>query len=114
MNTRMKKIVMAGALIAAASAVGAQAADESATSPITVYGQRATEDQRINDDVVAAIANDSSLDGKIGVQTEDGKVTLTGLVSTFGQADRAGQDAESVDGVKEVDDQVNALVGKNF
>jgi osmotically-inducible protein OsmY len=115
MNTRMKKIVMAGALIAAASAVGAQAADQSATSPpTTVNGQRETQDQRINNDVVEKISDDSSLDGKIGVTTEHGDVTLKGLVTTFGQAERAGQDAESVDGVRDVDNQTNALVGKNF
>jgi osmotically-inducible protein OsmY len=115
MNTHMKKIVLAGALIAAASAVSAQAADQTAASPpTTVYGQRVTEDQRIKQDVENKIASDPHLNGIVGVETKDGTVTLSGLVTTDGQADRAGRDAESVEGVREVDDGVNAKVGKNF
>jgi osmotically-inducible protein OsmY len=115
MNIQMKKIVMAGALIAAASAVSAQAADASAATRQPWWAEQAADDQRINDAVIAAIANDSSLDGQIVVHTEgDGQVTLTGVLSTPGQIERARRDAESVAGVRDVDDQVNALVGQNF
>jgi osmotically-inducible protein OsmY len=114
MNTRMKKIIMAGALIAAASAVSAQAADVSAASPDIADDPPAAEDQRINNDVIVSIANDSSLDGKIAVHTEDGVVTLTGLVTTPGQIDRVLMDTTSVAGVRDVDNQVDAQVGMNF
>jgi osmotically-inducible protein OsmY len=114
MNTLMKKVVLAGALIAAASSVSAQTTDQSDASPSAYNIQETGEDQRITNDVEAKIAGDPLLTGTIGVETVNGVVTLTGLVSTSGEADRAGRDAESVDGVREVDDQVNALVGKNF
>jgi osmotically-inducible protein OsmY len=122
MNIRTK-ILMAGALIAAASTVSAQAvdqtvsdpaADQSATSPTMVYGPRTTGDQRITDDVVDKIANDSRLSGNIGVETERNDVTLTGRVVTPGQVNDAGSDAESVDGVRDVDNIVTPKVGENF
>jgi osmotically-inducible protein OsmY len=118
MNTRMKKIVMAGALIAAASAVSAQAADQSATSPTIVNGQRETPDQRITNDVVDKLSNDPRLsrdsNGDLGVETERGVVDLSGVVTTPGDKDRAESDARSVDGVKDVNDNVRARVGEDF
>jgi osmotically-inducible protein OsmY len=113
MSTRTK-ILMAGALIAAASTLSAQAADQGDTSPTPVYGERATEDQRINNEVVNTIANDPSLSGQIGVETEHGDVTLTGRVVTPGQVDRAGFDARSVDGVGDVQNLVTPRVGDDF
>jgi osmotically-inducible protein OsmY len=114
MNTRMKKIVMAGALIAAASVLSSQAADQSDAIPATVNGQPASEDQRINNEVMNKLSEDSRLSGKIGTTTEGGEVTLNGLVSTWGEAQRAERDAERVEGVTEVHNHINALAGKNF
>lgn len=106
MNTRMKMILKAAALIAAASTLGSQAADQKDPSQ--------GEDQRITNEVMNKLSNDPRLSGKVGVETDRGQVTLTGLVTTSGEADRAERDAESVDGVTAVSNQVNALVGKDF
>jgi osmotically-inducible protein OsmY len=114
MNIQLKKIVMAGALIAAASALGAQAADQDATAAEAQDQGTTVADQRLQNDVMTAISSDSSLDGQISVQAKDGVVTLSGLVTTEGQARQAGMDAENVAGVREVDNGVNALVGQNF
>jgi osmotically-inducible protein OsmY len=117
MNTLMKKIVVAGALIAAAASASAQTPDQGDTfkSPITVNGQRATANQRITDDVVNSISNDPRLapvDGNIGVQTHrGGDVVLTGRVPLPGQAQAAGEDAKSVDGVRDVNNMVTPEVG---
>ncbi|SRR5258708_1934136 len=111
MNTRTKTILMAGAWVAAVSSVSAQAADQNDPAPVTVYGRRATQDQVINSAVVDKIANDPGISGKVGVETRRAEVTLTGLVSTTGQADRAESDARSVDGVQDVHDYVRARVG---
>jgi hypothetical protein len=78
---------------------------------ITVYGERRTEDQLITEDVADAIGNDPRISGYVGVETRRNDVTLTGLVTTPGQADRAGRDARSVDGVRDVHNHIRAKVG---
>lgn len=79
--------------------------------PITVYSQRATEDELITNDVVNEIANDSRLSGYVGVETQRNDVTLSGLVATPGQAERAARDARNVDGVRNVHNYLRARVG---
>jgi osmotically-inducible protein OsmY len=111
MNTRTKTILMAGTLAAAVSGVSALAADQDKSASVTVHGRRATEDQIINSAVVDKIASDPGITGNIGVETRRAEVTLTGLVSTTAQADRAESDARSVDGVQDVHDYVRARVG---
>lgn len=78
---------------------------------ITIYADRATGDQLITNDVVDAIAADPRITGYVGVETRDGDVTLSGLVSTPGQALRAGRDARGVDGVRDLHNNVRARVG---
>ena len=78
---------------------------------ITVYGDRRSEDQAITDDVANAIADDPRISGYVGVETLRNDVTLTGLVTTPGQAQRAARDARSVDGVRDVHNYVRARVG---
>lgn len=107
MSTLMKKLVIAGALIAAASAASAQAADQSGTFS-------AAEDQRITNEVEAAIASDPRLSGTVEVQTKDGVVTLEGLLTTSGEVERARLDAESVEGLREVDNHIKGTVGMDF
>jgi hypothetical protein len=79
--------------------------------PITVYGSRASEDELITNDVVYQLATDPRLSGKIGVETERNVVTLSGRVTTPGQAEIAARDAKSVDGVSEVRNLVRSRVG---
>jgi osmotically-inducible protein OsmY len=113
MNTRTKTLLMAGALIAAASAMSSQAADPSVASPTTVDAPPATADQLITTQVQDVLRNDPRLSGEIGVETHDGEVTLNGLVTTSGEADRAGRDAESVEGVRALHDDLKAYVGQH-
>ena len=69
------------------------------------------DDRRITDDVVTVLANDPRLSGKIGVETFRNDVTLTGRVSTPGQARIAERDARVVDGVREVRNHLRTSVG---
>jgi BON domain-containing protein len=69
------------------------------------------DDLRITDDVVGVLASDLRLTGKIGVETWRNDVTLTGRVSTPGQARIAERDAKSVDGVRDVRNQLRTSVG---
>ena len=69
------------------------------------------EDQAINYDVVDVIASNPRISGKIGVETRDRDVKLSGVVSTPGQARMAARDAQSVDGVRNVENQLRAKVG---
>jgi hypothetical protein len=82
--------------------------------PINVYGYRANDDQLITQDVADRIAADPSINGTIGISTYRSDVTLSGLVTTPGQAQRAGRDAQSVDGVRNVDNGIRSKVGSGF
>ena len=79
--------------------------------PVTVEERRLTTDQRIQADVIDRIAQAANLSGKIGVESHDSMVTLTGYTSTSGQAYRAGKLARAVIGVREVDNQIRPRVG---
>lgn len=79
--------------------------------PITVEEKRLTQDERIQADVMDRIANSQNLSGKIGVETRDAVVTLTGYTSTAFQAERAGRAARGVDGVRDVQNLIRARVG---
>ena len=78
---------------------------------IEVEAPRYNTDQRITHDVVDTLAGDPRLSGKIGVVTDDRTVHLTGRVSTPGQAEIAARDAMSVDGVREVRNELRSRVG---
>ena len=69
------------------------------------------DDRRITEDVVDVLASDTRVNGKIGVDTWRNDVTLTGRVSTPGQARIAERDAKSVDGVREVRNHLRTSVG---
>jgi hypothetical protein len=79
--------------------------------PYTVYGSSVDNDAAINADVQDNIASDPYINGHIDVSTRNSDVTLQGLVSTPGQADRAGYRAREVDGVGDIDNQVRSRVG---
>lgn len=104
--------------LSAAFAANAQVPNQDHSTRMKVYGasEQTEADQRITNDVVAAIAGDRRItgDGVVQVKTDRGVVTLTGRVTTFVTADRTGEIASSVEGVREVDTQVNPRVGRNF
>jgi len=78
---------------------------------ITITKPRITEDQRIQADVMDVLARNQNLSGKIGVESVDRVVTLSGYTLTSGQAYRAGRDARSVEGVRYVRNEIRPRVG---
>jgi hyperosmotically inducible periplasmic protein len=82
-----------------------------AQAPITVEERRLSEDERIQAQVMDRLAAAPRLSGKIGVESHDAVVTLTGYTSTAGQAYRAGREAGSVMGVKYVRNEIRPRIG---
>ena len=80
---------------------------------ITVLSPRLTEDQAITSDVVDTLASDPRLSGRIGVETRNRDVNLTGTVGTPGQIRRAVRDTRSVPGVDNVTSELRPRVGAN-
>jgi hypothetical protein len=78
---------------------------------IEVNAPPLTQDQAINRDVVELLQNNPRLSGKIGVETRDRDVTLTGRLATPGQVNLAANDARSVEGVRYVYNQIKPRVG---
>ena len=86
--------------------------DESVKQPpITIEQRRLTLDERIQSDVMDAVLHTPNITGKIGVESNDAVVTLTGWTNTSGQAYRAGRSAQGVQGVKYVDNRIRPRVG---
>jgi len=79
--------------------------------PIIVEERRLTEDERIQAEVMDRLATNSRLDGKIGVESRDSVVRLSGWTRTVGQARHAERDARSVYGVKYVQNEIRPRVG---
>jgi hypothetical protein len=82
-----------------------------AQTGITIEERRLSEDERIQVAVIDKLAANPRLSGKIGVESNEAVVTLTGYTATVGQATRAGWDARSVMGVKYVQNQIRPRVG---
>jgi len=78
--------------------------------PITIEERRLTLDERIQGNVMDVLLS-QNLSGKIGVESQDAVVTLTGYTTTVGQAQRAGRYAASVEGVSAVQNQIRPRVG---
>lgn len=78
---------------------------------IAVEVPRLTVDQRIQADVMDALARMPNVSGKIGVVSEDSVVTLTGYTTTSGQAMRAGREAGRVEGVRYVVNEIRPRIG---
>ena len=55
--------------------------------------------------------SDPYISGRIGVETRDNEVTLSGSTTTPGQARRAARDAYSVPGVRNVSNEIRPKVG---
>jgi hypothetical protein len=82
-----------------------------AVAGITVEERRLSEDERIQAQVMDRLASNPRLSGKIGVESRDAVVTLSGYTSTVGQAYRAGKEAGSIIGVKYVQNEIRPRVG---
>lgn len=80
--------------------------------PTIVQGNPMTADERITGDVVDALAQDPRLVGKIGVETDQGIVTLTGRLTDTMQLEWAEDDAQGVSNVNDVDDEITPSVGR--
>ena len=78
---------------------------------ITIEQRRLSNDERIQAQVMDRIAGMRNLSGKIGVESHDAVVRLTGYTATSGQAYRAGREASSVMGVKYVQNEIRPRVG---
>jgi len=82
--------------------------------PITIEDRRMSLDERIQSDVMDKLAASPNISGKIGVESKDAVVTLTGYTTTSGQAYRAGRYAGSVEGVKYVQNDIRARIGGSY
>jgi hyperosmotically inducible periplasmic protein len=82
-----------------------------AQPPIVVEARRLSEDERIQSVVMDKLASNPRLSGKIGVESNDSVVRLTGYTITAGQAWRAGREAGSVEGVKYVQNEIRPRIG---
>jgi len=78
---------------------------------ITVTEQRLTLDQRIQTDVMNLLARNPDLIGKVGVETKEQVVNLSGNLATPGQVWRVGRDVSRVQGVKYVVNEIRPRVG---
>jgi hypothetical protein len=78
---------------------------------ITVEQKRLTLDERIQADVLDRLAAAPNISGRIGVETEGARVTLTGYTVTAAQGQRAERLVRGVDGVRDVSNLIRARVG---
>jgi len=83
-----------------------------AQPPVTVETRRLTLDERIQGDVMDVIYNMPNISGKIGVESHDAVVTLTGYTTTGGQAWRAAREAGRITGVRYVNNEIRPRVGR--
>jgi len=85
--------------------------ERSIQPPITVEERRLSVDERIQSQVMDKLASNEHLTGKIGVESNDAVVRLSGWTSTVGQAWRAGRAAGSIEGVRYVQNEIRPRVG---
>ena len=79
--------------------------------PIIVTAPYMTEDQAITTEVMDRIASDPGISGRVGVDTFNNTVTLSGRVATPWQADKAQRHAQNTPGVREVNNELRARIG---
>lgn len=86
--------------------------EPSAPQPrIYVEQRRFTTDERIQAQLLDVLASAPDVSGKIGVESNDSVVTLSGWTTTAAQARRAARYAYGIDGVKSVQNEIRARVG---
>ena len=66
----------------------------------------------VEDDIRAALQNDPRMSSpdEVAISAVDGEVVLRGTVGNFGQRRAAASDARKVDGVEDVDDQLQVRI----
>jgi osmotically-inducible protein OsmY len=79
--------------------------------PIIVTAPYMTEDEAITSEVMDRIYNDPGITGRVGVDTFNNVVTLSGRVGTPWQADKAVRHAQNTPGVREVNTQLMSRIG---
>jgi hypothetical protein len=82
-----------------------------AEAPIVIEQKAMTLDERIQSQVMERIAGMANASGRIGVESHDAVVTLTGYTVTAAQAYRVERTARGVEGVRAVDNQIRARIG---
>lgn len=99
-------------LIVPAQPAPAPVVERSVVQPtLTIEDRRLTVDQRIQALVMDKLALAPNISGKIGVESNDAVVTLTGYTVTAAQGQRAGRHAGSIEGVKYVKNEIRARIG---
>ncbi|HYC37244.1 MAG TPA: BON domain-containing protein [Usitatibacter sp.] len=82
--------------------------------PVTVYAPLLTEDEAITEDVMDSIVTDPRLSGRVGVETFNRNVTLSGHLRSSRQVDIAASNARSVPGVIDVENRIRPRVGGSY
>ena len=80
--------------------------------PLIIEERRLTPDERIQAEVMDKLASATNITGKIGVEAQDAVVTLSGYTLNGSQANRAGQYARSVEGVKYVQNEIRPQMSR--
>ena len=78
---------------------------------ITITKPRLTEDQRIHAEVMEVLAANPRLTGRVGVESRDRVVHLSGHLATPGQVDLAERDARRIRGVRAVQNEIQSRIG---
>jgi hyperosmotically inducible periplasmic protein len=99
------------AAIPAAPAATPVVETSAAQPPITVEAPRLSLDERIQSQVMDLLARAPDVSGRIGVESNDAVVTLSGYTTSAAQAQRAVRYAYTVDGVRNVNNEIRARVG---
>ena len=113
----IRRTLAALILSAAVAPAFAQTADDYVEAPMPSYSEpiivteASDRDDAITRNVVDVLVNDSRLAGRIGVQTVDQEVELTGIVTSPGQWRQAERDAKSVYGVRHVHNKLATRIG---
>ena len=98
--------------VVTSNGVAVPVVDRSISQPgIRVEDRRLSADERIQAQVIDKLANIQHVSGKIGVESHDSVVTLSGWTTTAGQASRAGREARVVIGVKYVQNEIRPRIG---
>jgi hypothetical protein len=99
-------------VVAPSDTVAVPVVDRGIAQPsITVETRRLSTDERIQAQVMDKLAASGHLSGKIGVESHDAVVRLSGYTTTAGQAYRAGRNAGSIIGVKYVQNEIRPRIG---
>ena len=82
------------------------------SEPVKVTSPRM--DTVIQQDVINALRANERLSGRLGVETYQNVVYLTGRVTTPGMVRTAVREARRIDGVQRVDYEIRTIVGGSY